>query len=75
MSLNSIEELRNKSDEELIEVHDKRTSQYQESPTMIREELARRESSRINRSIKRLTWFITILTVLNTGFVIFSALN
>jgi len=43
IKLNSIEELRNKSDEELIEIHDSTIKHNSESPFTIREELHRRE--------------------------------
>jgi len=75
IKLNSVKELRSKSDEDLIEIHNSSIRHNSESPLTIREELHRREASRINRSIKRLTWLIAILTVVNTVFVIFSALK
>ena len=75
VKLNSIQELRSKTDDELIEIHDSTIKHNSESPHTIREELHRRESSRINKSIKWLTVVIAIMTAVNTAFVIISALK
>jgi hypothetical protein len=75
MSL-KIGDLRTKSDEDLIEAHDRLSEHTIVGTDYYLQELSRRESVRqtkamvvLTRTIHRLTWVIAILTALNVGLV------
>lgn len=58
----SYEQLRNLSDEELIAMHDKHAAHTCVGVSYYLDELARRDSERVNRSMLRCTKWITAMT-------------
>ncbi len=59
----SLKDLRLMSDEQLIEKHDELARHTQVGTQHYLNELSRRDSDRATRSMVRLTWAITIMTI------------
>jgi len=70
-SVGTYDELRNKSDEELIQLFDATTQKTEVGLSFLRDELARRDSERLTRQMRWMTIAITVLTAVNVFAVIF----
>ena len=71
------EELKNLSIDQLKEIYDKKANSAQGGLSFYREEIARRESEKLNsdmhsftKTMKNLTWLIFALTILNVIIVL-----
>jgi len=70
----SIAELRSLSDEELIEQHDKLAESTMVGVNYYLAEIERRRIDRQQRQMLRLTWVVTVLTVVNVAAVVVSVI-
>jgi hypothetical protein len=68
----SIAELRSLSDEELVEQHDKLAATTSVGISYYLDEIERRRIERQQQQMLRLTWVVTVLTVVNVVAVIVS---
>jgi hypothetical protein len=62
----SLEGLRNKSDEELVMLHDKTASDYQMTIGYFMDELNRREQNKMSKTMLRYIWWVTLMTFIMT---------
>jgi len=70
----TITELRALSDEQLIEQHDQLAKNTVVGISYYLSELERRQVERQGRLMLRLTWVVTVLTVINVAAVVVSVL-
>ena len=73
-SAKTIAELRELSDEQLIEEHDRATANVVVGISYYLDEIHRREVDRQQRQMLRLTWVVTVLTVINVAAVVVSVI-
>ncbi len=66
----TLEQLRNLREEELVRLHDQRAKRTEVGTAHYLQELARRDSQELNRTMVRLTWVITFLTAVNVAATI-----
>jgi hypothetical protein len=74
MGAKTISELRGLSDEQLIEQHDHLAENTVVGISYYLSELERRQVERQGRLMLRLTWVVTVLTVINVAAVVVSVI-